>query len=172
MTPMEMELDPPNGVTGFEFGMPAEEVKRAAAAIGEVNVRDEGSASLWSQMEIDVVHPRFAVTFNIDDGKTLSSVEVWRPQPGPKEVTITWRGIDIFDTPADEVMDAIEAAGHPITDRESFNPIVPHLSLAFTRDPADDIPFNDNNMPMYFTSVLAGPTAYYDEFLNSVAAEL
>ena len=39
--------------------------------------------------QIDVVHPRFAITFNIEDTKTLTSVEVWRPQPGPKEITVT-----------------------------------------------------------------------------------
>ena len=158
---MEIELNPPHGITGFTFGMPLDEVRRAAAAIGEVQILDDGPSQAWSVMRIDVVHPRFAVTFNIEDGKTLTSVEIWRPQPGPKEVTVTWRGVDIFDTPADEVLDAIEAGGHQVEDRDNFNPEVPNLTLGFARDPSDDNPLNGDNMPTYFTSVLAAPTAYY-----------
>ncbi|MEY9935523.1 hypothetical protein ABH926_010205 [Catenulispora sp. GP43] len=162
MTPMEIELDPPNGITGFPFGMPRDEVRRAAEAIGEVQTLNDGPPQPWSVTQIDVVHPRFAITFNIEDTKTLTSVEVWRPQPGPKEITVTWRGIDIFDTPADEVLDAVAAAGYDIGDRDGFNPEVPHLTLGFAREPSDDNPINDRHMPTYFTSVLAAPKAYYD----------
>ncbi|WP_240649112.1 hypothetical protein [Streptomyces sp. Z26] len=40
---MDIVLDPPDGITGFPTGMPADEVKAAAAELGQVKVKDEGS---------------------------------------------------------------------------------------------------------------------------------
>ena len=168
MANMHIDLDPPNGITGFAFGMPADEVKKAAGALGRVRVLDEGPPSGWRFMKIDTVLPQFAITFHIEDGRTLTSVEIWRPFDGPERISVTWRGIDVFQTPAAEVMAHIEAAGHPIDHHEAIHPKARNLTLAFTRHSRDDIPFDrdeddDDAMPMYFTSVLAGPARYYEE---------
>ncbi|MBS2535992.1 hypothetical protein KGQ20_24830 [Catenulispora sp. NF23] len=164
---MHIDLDPPNGITGFPFGMPAEEVKAAAAALGRVRVIDEGPPRGWAFMKVDTVLAQFAITFHLEDGKTLTSVEIWRPFAGPEEISVTWRGIDVFRTPAAEVLARIEAAGYRIEDREYFHPQVRDLTLGFSRNSRDDIPLDgdeddEDAMPMYFSAVLAAPAKYYD----------
>jgi hypothetical protein len=86
---MHIDLDPPNGITGFSFGMPADEVKAAAAALGTVRVLDEGPPHKWRFMKIDTVLPQFAITFHIEDGRTLTSVEIWRPGSRPRATVST-----------------------------------------------------------------------------------
>lgn len=41
---MEIELTPPAGITGFPVGMPSDEVKEAAAALGRIEVQNDGFA--------------------------------------------------------------------------------------------------------------------------------
>lgn len=168
MSAMHIDLDPPNGITGFSFGMPADEVKAAAAALGTVRVLDEGPPHKWRFMKIDTVLPQFAITFHIEDGKTLTSVEIWRPFEGPEQISVTWRGTDVFHTPAHEVMARIEAAGYRIDERETTYPQVKDLTLGFARNSRDDIPRHreegeDDAKPVYFSSVLAAPRRYYEE---------
>ena len=168
MSAMHIDLDPPNGITGFTFGMPADEVEEAAAALGTVRVLDEGPPRKWRFMKIDTVLPQFAITFHIEDGKTLTSVEIWRPFDGPEQISVTWRGTDVFHTPAHEVMARIEAAGYRIDERETGYPQVKGLTLGFGRNKRDDIPWDrdeddEDAKPLYFSSVLAAPTRYYDE---------
>jgi hypothetical protein len=168
---MHIELDPPTGVTGFAFGMPAEEVKQAAAALGDVTVKDEGVTSEWTHMTIDVAHPQYEITFNLEDGKSLTSLTIFRPRPGPEQVTVAWRGIDVFATRADEVLDRIEEAGYRTHDREYFFPLVPGLSLGFSRDPGGDDEFpmdEESGVADYFLHVLAAPATYYDAVLAEI----
>ncbi|WP_370349215.1 hypothetical protein [Catenulispora sp. EB89] len=168
---MLIELDPPTGITGFHFGMPAEEVKQAAAALGEVTVNDEGVAQEWAHMTVDIAHPQVDITLNLEDGKTLTSVNIFRPRPGPEEITVTWQGIDIFATRADEILDRIADAGHRIHDREFLFPLVPGLSLGFSRDPAgdDDFPMDEETgVADFFLSVLTSTTTYYDAVLAEI----
>ncbi|MEY9931248.1 hypothetical protein ABH926_005897 [Catenulispora sp. GP43] len=165
---MHIDLDPPNGITGFRFGMAADEVKEAAARLGRVRIIDEGPPRAWRFMKIDTVLPQFAITFHIEDGRTLTSVEIWRPFEGPEEISVTWRGVDVFRTPAAVVMAAVEAAGYAIEDREYGHPRVEDLTLGFARNPRDDIPLDgdeddDAARPMYFSSVLAAPAEYYGQ---------
>jgi len=171
MTAVHIELDPPTGITGFRFGMSAEEVKQAAAALGEATVSNEGVAKKWTHMEVDVILPQYEITCHLDDGRTLASVEIFRPRPGPEEVVVTWRGIDVFATRADEVLDRAEEAGYRIHDRDGFFPVVPGLSLGFSRDPAgdDEFPMDEGTgVADYFLRVLAAPTTYYDAVLAEI----
>lgn len=159
---MDIELDPPRGITGFPFGMSAEDVKDAAAALGETRVQDEGSAHRFHHMKVLALHPQFEITFLIEDGKTLRAAEVWIPRPGPEDITVTFRGINVFSTPARQLMDQIEAMGHPVYRRELGHPLVPNLSLGFTREAGHDVPLDTDGEPLYFQAVLAGPENYYD----------
>jgi hypothetical protein len=176
MTAMLVELDPPNGITGFRFGMPVEELKEAAAALGEINVSNEGPPKKWSFMQIYTQLPQFDIMFSSEDGKTLTSLDIARPYDDDADVTVTWRGIDVFRTPARELMERIEAAGHPVDHREKWNPLVQGLSLGLDWNPRDDIPFDADidedadAMPVYLRGILVAPTAYYDEALAEIAA--
>lgn len=180
---MFIELDPPTGftaitentgntgITDFRFGMRAEEVKRAAAAIGEVTVMDDGVAKKWTHMRISAAHPQIVLFFHLEDGRTLTAVEVFRPQPGPEEITVTWRGIDVFATRAEDFFDRVEQAGYRVSDRDDFFPTVSGLTLGMSRDPAgdDEFPMNEEtHVADYFLRVLAAPADYYDAVLAEI----
>ncbi|NUP47386.1 MAG: hypothetical protein HOW97_08735 [Catenulispora sp.] len=173
---MHIELDPPNGVTGFGFGMPVEELKEAAAALGPITVTDEGPPSKWRHMKIYTQLDQFDILFSSEDGKTLTSLDIARPYEDDADVTVTWRGIDVFRTPARELMERIEAQGYRVDHRERFNPLVPGLSFGLDWNPRDDIPFDgdidedDDAMPVYLRGIFVAPAVYYDEVLAEIAA--
>lgn len=166
---MDIELDPPRGITGFPLGMPAEEVKEAAAALGRIQVQDEGSDDPFHHMKVLALHPQFEITFLIEDGKTLSAAEVWIPRPGPETITVTFLGIDVFATPARELLTQIESMGHEVNRREVLHPVVPRLSLGFTRDAGHEVPRDTDGWPLHFQAVLVGPEDYYDYLLDGQA---
>lgn len=165
---MHIELDPPRGITGFPFGMPAAEVKDAAAALGEITVRNEGSAELFSSMTVLMLHPQFEIKFNLEDGKTLTGAEIWIPRPGPEEITVTFRGIDVFTTPAWELLGRIESMGFAVNQREPDHPLIPRLSLGFTRETSQEVPLDTDGEPLYFQAVYVGPEDCYD-FLDELS---
>ncbi|MFE1785691.1 hypothetical protein ACFW9F_24745 [Streptomyces sp. NPDC059506] len=81
---MEIELDPPNGITGFPLGMPAEELKAEAGRLGRIKVSDEGSSARFRYMKVLALHEQFEIVFHLEDGRTLASAEVWTPAPAPR----------------------------------------------------------------------------------------
>lgn len=162
MSTRNFELDPPNGITGFPLGTPADAVRAAAAELGEVSeVRDQDDEGADRLEKILAEHPQFEIVFHIEDGKTLTAVEVWFPRPGPEEVTVRFRGIDVFRTPARELVKRLEGMGLTVLDDA-----VPQLSLGFTHDADDDIPEDADGEPLYFKAVLTGPADYYDDMFN------
>lgn len=60
-------------------------------------------------MKVLALHSQFEITFHLEDGKTLTAAEVWIPRPGPEQITVTFCGIDVFATPALELLSQIEA---------------------------------------------------------------
>jgi hypothetical protein len=167
MTAMEIELDPPNGITGFPLGMAAQDVKRAAAALGRVKVKDEGSAERFRYMKVTALHPQFEIVCHLEDGKTLTAAEVWNPRPGPEEITVRFRGLDVFGTPALQLVGQVEGMGLNIIHDEPNYWTVPRLSLGFTRVAGHEVALDSDGEPLYFQAVLTGPADYYDFLLPS-----
>ncbi|WP_030463591.1 hypothetical protein [Kitasatospora sp. NRRL B-11411] len=163
---MEIELDPPNGITGFPLGMPAEDVKTAAARLGRVKVSNEGSTSTFRPMKVLALHPQFEIVFHFERGKVLHAAEVWIPQPGPEEITVRFRGVDVFRTPALQLLRQLEEMGLTVLHNEPSFWIVPGLSLGFTRTAGHEVPLDTDGEPLYFQAVLTGPTDYYDFLLD------
>ncbi|MFI2299778.1 hypothetical protein ACH5AL_13175 [Actinacidiphila glaucinigra] len=161
MTRMDIELDPPNGITGFPLGMPAADAKEAAAGLGRIQVQDEDAPSVFRPMKVLAVHPQFEITFTLRDGKALTSAEVWIPRPGPEEVNVTFRGIGVFRTPARQLLERLEHMGLTVLD-ERLYAFVPGLSLGFTRVAGHEVPLDTDGEPLYFQAVLTGPADYYD----------
>ena len=159
---MEIELDSPRGITGFPLGMPAEAVKEAAAALGRIQVQDEGSDDPSHHMKVLALHPQFEITFLLEDGKTLTAAEVWIPRPGSETITVTFRGIDVLAAPASNLLTQIESMGHEVNRREALHPVVPRLSLGFTRDAGDEAPRDTDGWPLHFQAVLVAQKDYYD----------
>jgi hypothetical protein len=83
---------------------------------------------------------------------------------------VTFRGIDVFTTPALELLSQIEAMGHEIIRHEPLHPVVPKLSLGFTRDAGHEVPLDTDGQPLYFQAVLVAPEGYYDALLQRLEA--
>lgn len=163
---MKIELDPPNGITGFPFAMPAEAIKEASAELGSVQVQDEGSSELFRSMKVLALHPQFELVLHLQDGETLSAAEVWIPRPGPEEITVTFRGIDVFRTPALELVQLLREMDLTVHHHDHDHWLVPGLSLGLTRTTGHEVPLDTDGEPLYFQAVLAAPTDYYDYLLQ------
>ncbi|NUQ97066.1 MAG: hypothetical protein HOY79_11045 [Streptomyces sp.] len=162
---MDIELDPPNGITGFPLGMSAEAVKMGVAELGRIKVQDEGSADQFHYMKVTALHPQFEIVFHLEDGKTLTSAEVWVPRPGPQEINVRFRDVDVFRTPARQLLQQLRAMDLTVLD-ETYYAYVPRLSLGFTRVAGHEVPLDTDGEPLYFQAVLTGPTHYYDYKLD------
>jgi hypothetical protein len=160
MTAMDIELDPPNGITGFPMGMAAQDVKSAAAALGRVKVTNEGKSSEFSFMKVLAAHPQFEIVLNLRDGKTLTAAEVWIPREGPEDITVRFRGIDVFRTPARQLLAQLAESGLDIRDETRYA-YVPGLSLGFTRVAGHEVPLDTDGEPLYFQAVLTAPANHY-----------
>lgn len=161
MTGMDIELDPPHGITGFPLGAAAERVKAQASEWGRVKVQDNGVADPVRYMKATVLHEQFEVVFHFEDGRTLTAAEVWIPRPGPEEITVRFQGIDVFRTPARQLLRQLGDMGLTVLD-EGLYACVPQLSLGFTREAGHEVPLDADGEPLYFQAVLTGPTDYYD----------
>ncbi|MBR7836813.1 hypothetical protein KDL01_26265 [Actinospica durhamensis] len=183
---VEIELDPPHGVTGYPIGMPAGELVPDAVARGRVVISDPGLAGALEHMKLDLTvyleRASFATVFALEDGNTLTWLDIHAPRPLPgaepaadadpvpaaaaaEELKVTWRGIDVFRTPAAELLRRIEAEGHEV-DRsaEPERYTVPGLPLRFTRTAGrEDVPRDRDGEPRYMQSVLVAGPGYFDE---------
>ncbi|MER8187258.1 hypothetical protein [Kitasatospora sp. NPDC094015] len=164
---MDIELDPPNGITGFPLGMPAEDVRTAAARLGRVKVSNEGSTSTFRPMRVTALHPQFEIVFHLEKARTLRAAEVWIPRPGPEEITVRYRGIDVFRTPALQLVRQLEETGLTVLHDEPSSWTVPRLSLGLTRTAGHEVPLDTDGEPLYFQAALTGPTDYYDFLLDN-----
>ncbi|MGW7353125.1 hypothetical protein [Streptomyces sp. NPDC054784] len=159
---MDIVLDPPNGITGFPTGMPAQEVKAAAAELGKIRVKDEGSDAFYHPMTVLATHPQFEILFTLNDGKTLNSSEVWIPRSGPEDITVRFGEVDVFRTPALELVAQLEQMGLTVLHRSHSSWMVPRLSLGLWREAGHEVPLDTDGEPLYFQAALVGPTDYYD----------
>ncbi|WP_280691701.1 hypothetical protein [Kitasatospora sp. GAS204B] len=159
---MDIDLDPPHGITGFPLGMPAAALKEAAARLGRVKVSDEGSAARFKSMKVLALHPQFEIVFHLEDGMTLGAAEVWIPRPGPERITVRFRGIDVFRTPARQFVQLLADLDLPLVHDEPGYWLVPKLSLGLTRVAGHEVELDTDDEPLYFQAVLTGSTGYYD----------
>ncbi|WP_371476706.1 hypothetical protein [Kitasatospora sp. NBC_00315] len=162
---MDIELDPPNGITGFPLGMPAEAVKQAAAELGRTKVSNEGSTSTFRPMRVTALHPQFEIVFHMQRGTTLRAAEVWNPEPGPETINVSFRGLDVFRTPALQLVEQLKDLGLTVLHSEPSHWVLPKLSLGLTRTTGHEVPLDTDGEPLYFQAVLTGPDDYYDFML-------
>jgi hypothetical protein len=144
--------------------MPADALKTTAAKLGTIRVSNEGSTAFFRPMKVLAKHPQFEIVFHLPDSKTLAAAEVWIPRHGPEEITVRFRGIDVFRTPALQLLEQLEATGLTVLRKGNYA-YVPRLSLGFTRVAGHEVPLDTDGEPLYFQAVLTGPTDYYDSLL-------
>ncbi|MGW3209444.1 hypothetical protein [Streptomyces sp. NPDC001135] len=155
---VELVLDPPREVAPLCLGMTLHEAIAAASGWGEPRVlrRRNTARASWS---VDGV----GVQALLESGPTVTAIELWWPGEGRVSGTrVLLDGDDVFGTPAEELFRRAAARGWTVDTSRPEHPVIPGVSLGFTRQTSQGIPRDAGGLPLYVTSVLVGGKDYYD----------
>ncbi|MGK5730284.1 hypothetical protein [Streptomyces sp. URMC 124] len=156
---MDIRLAPPHGVAPVQIGMSLGEARHMAATWGEVKV--SGPFAHTSSVKVIAVNQDFQVVVHLEGGESVTAVEVWR-SAGDADVRVLLGELDVFRTPAREVLRRLAAQGYEIDVSEPEYPTVGGLTLAFTREAAHEVECDpEDGLPLYFESVLVADANYY-----------
>lgn len=97
------------------------------------------------------VRPRCAPTLAPSPGTT------W---PAGPDVQVLLDGLDVFRTPADDILAHATRKGWQVNNDDPRAPYIPAVTLAFTRDTSQDVPRGENGLQVHFTSVLVADEKY------------
>lgn len=152
---MGITLEPPTGAAGIEIGASRADAEKQCAVHGEPETfrrADETVPSL-------VVRRSQGATIFVyfDDADTVEAVELGRPDDGE---SVTFRDLDVFATPADEVMEALNQHAEVEVTDGSHAATAPSLYLAFWRPTVPEDPEDEEGR--YFESVLVAAPGYDD----------
>ncbi|MER6565346.1 hypothetical protein ABT288_03960 [Streptomyces sp. NPDC001093] len=159
---MDLVLDPPRGVAPLRLGMTLDEALAAAPDWGEPRVlrrRDSARAS-WS---LDGV----GVQALLESSPTVTAIELWWPGEGRTSGTrVLLDGHDVFGTPAQDLFRRAADRGWRVDESRPGHPVIPGVSLGFTRETSQEVPRDAEGLPLCVTSVLVGGKDYYDFLLE------
>ncbi|MEU6115157.1 hypothetical protein ABZ840_11590 [Streptomyces sp. NPDC047117] len=158
---MQLDLNPPVGVGPLRFGMPITEATEAASAWGDVKVGDPAPGR--TAFKVLIVHPEFEVVLMADDGKSLTAIEAWRFEHDEADVRVEFNGLDVFRTPARELVQRISDAGHEGDTSDEEVAVFPDLALLLSRETSREVPLDPyDDLPLYVHYALAAPGGYFD----------
>jgi hypothetical protein len=150
---MEIILDPPHGVPPVSMGMSFEEAVQAAAAWGEVRV--SGPFDHDPTVKIQAMGDDFDVLVILKDQKTVNAVDVSAPEEEGSDLRVLWRGVDVFRTPARQLLKMFADDGYRVDESNPEEPVVLDLTIAFSRWTSQEVPLApEDGLPLYFTAAL------------------
>ncbi|GGW62460.1 hypothetical protein GCM10010503_44710 [Streptomyces lucensis JCM 4490] len=157
---MDLVLDPPRGVAPLRLGMTLDEAVAAVSGWGEPRVlRRPGRNSAKVSASLDGV----GVQALLEGGPAVTAVELWWPGEGRESATrVLLHGDDVFRTPAVELFRRAALRGRPVDTSRPEHPVIPGVSLGFTRQTSQEVPRDAGGLPVYVTSVHVGGRDYYD----------
>lgn len=156
---MNIILDPPRGVAPVNIGLPVQEALEAASVWGEVRVLNRGPNR---PPKVSVTNAdKFQVNLHFEDGKTVTAIEIWRFVDPSVDVRVLFQGMDLFRTPARQIMKQLREKGFDLRNEKDAYPRVARLSLGFTREAGRKVPMDKDKMPFYFEAVLVGDASYF-----------
>ncbi|WP_307847362.1 hypothetical protein [Streptomyces sp. F63] len=159
MVHVDLVLDPPRGVAPVFLGMTLDDAVSALSAFGDPEVVRRSSSSLVA-VTCDKIEIQALCEENEND---VSAIELWWPGEGKTTTTrVLLEGQDVFATPAKDILRHAEERGWRVDESEAERPVIPGVSLGFTRETSQEVPRDDNGLPLHFTSVLVGDEHYYD----------
>jgi hypothetical protein len=166
------EISPPHGLVGFPPGMPLQELVAATTPLGHVRIDDPGQNRPNRYAKLHLIRPTFAAIFACEDGLHLTAVELWAPaETSNDRISVRLNGIDVFATPALEVIDRLTADGYTLDDTDPDHPRFPELAVGFTRTRGHQVPLAPDGRTEYVQAVLVGPPGYYDHPLPPTTLE-
>ncbi|MFF8380410.1 hypothetical protein ACF07V_30250 [Streptomyces sp. NPDC015661] len=157
---MDLLLEPPHGVGPVRLGMTLDEAVAAVSPWGEPRVRTRPNRVL---VTISAKCDKVGVEVLLEEENTVTAVELWWPGEGRETSTrVLLDGEDVFRVPADELLARAVERGWTVDAENPENPVVPGVSLGFTRQTSQEVPRNADGIPVHFTSVLVAGEKYYD----------
>ncbi|MEV0794386.1 hypothetical protein [Kribbella sp. NPDC050459] len=154
---MIIELHPPRSAGRLELAATGDEIVATMRQFGEPEVlcRAAGDRAGWC-----VTHPSglfLSAYFDADD--RAEAIELGRPtDPG---VAVTYGGLDIFQTPAADLVEALRRTTRVLEEENGHSYTAPDLLLALWRPTTPEDP--DDAEGNYFESVLIAEPGYYDK---------
>ncbi|MFG2263990.1 hypothetical protein [Streptomyces sp. NPDC048720] len=98
-----------------------------------------------------------------EGGTQVTAVEPWWPGEGRTSSTRVLLAEDeVFTTPAADLFQRATERGWTVDTSEPGYPVIPGVSLGFTRQTSQEVERDADGLPRYVTSVLVGGTDYYD----------
>ncbi|MGI5468595.1 hypothetical protein [Streptomyces sp. CA-132043] len=157
---MRLNLNPPTGAGPLRFGMPLAEATEVASAWGDVKVGEPVPGR--TAFKVLIAHPECEVVLLADDGKSLTAIEAWRFENAEADVRVEFNGLDIFRTPARELIQRIGEAGHE-GDTDDEVAVFPDLALLLSRETSREVPLDPHDgLPVHVHYALAAPSGYFD----------
>ncbi len=152
---MSIDLQPPMEAAGIRIGATRDEARDQCLAHGEPKPfrrGDEVNESLVVERPSGL---SIFIYFDVDDA--VEAIELGRPQDHD---VVSFRGVDIFDTPADVVVMKLREHSSIDVEEGGHSATAPDLLLALWRSvvPEDD----DDKDGRYFESVLIARPGYYE----------
>ncbi|MFD9030983.1 hypothetical protein ACFVZW_07525 [Streptomyces sp. NPDC059567] len=159
---MQFVLDPPRGVALVLLGMTLDETVAAVSAWGAPRVYPADEVRDFDLVSTEYDGIGFQAALERDH--RVTAVTVWGPDEGEDpDVQIMLDGLDVFRTPADEILANAARKGRQVNDNDPRAPCIPGVTLAFTRDTSQEVPRDEEGLPVYFTSVLVADEKYREK---------
>ncbi|MGW4702720.1 hypothetical protein [Streptomyces sp. NPDC004285] len=157
---MDLLLEPPLGAGPVRLGMTLDEAVAAVAPWGGPRVRTRPGRVL---VTVSATCDKVGVEVLLEEQDTVTAVELWWPGEGRETSTrVLLDGADVFRLPADDILARAAARGWAVDTENPENPVVPGVSLGFTRQTSQRVPRNAEGIPSQFTSALVAGEKYYD----------
>ncbi|TDD34051.1 hypothetical protein E1287_17715 [Actinomadura sp. KC06] len=161
---MEFELRPEQGVPPVLLGATLAEARSALQGLGFLDVEDfqrapdEPGALLFNGPAGRVS----GFVYADEDGRVVA-IEIANPNPrnapGEGQDTVVYSGLDVFGTPAQDVIEALTAATEVDVDGDSV--IAPDLFMEFSRGGEHHDRVDGDGRATFFSSVLLAGEDYY-----------
>lgn len=158
---MDLVLDPPRGVAPVLLGATLDEALTAVPGEwGEPRMlRRPGRNTARASWNLDHV----GVEALAEGGARITAVELWWPGEGRTSGTrVLLEGDDVFTTPAEDLFRRAAARGWTVDTSQPEYPVIPGVSLGFTRQTSQEAERDTDGLPTYVTSVLVAGRDYYD----------
>ncbi|MEV0382755.1 hypothetical protein [Nonomuraea sp. NPDC050643] len=156
MTEHTLEVHVGSGLDSLRFGMDESQVRAQLAVYGDVIDATAPGGAL--QLRTQGPDDSFAVYAAFKADGRLFTLEVWRPDDASL-IELHLYGIPFFATPADQVLARLAELGHRIDFEDQWNPLLPEVSIALSREGGDDC--DDDGLARYFQAMFIAPLAYY-----------
>ncbi|KQZ88561.1 hypothetical protein ASD62_03775 [Phycicoccus sp. Root563] len=150
---MGIVLEPPTAAAGVHIGVGRAEAARQCAVHGDPETFHRGDETVPSLMVRARSGPTIFVYF--DDADRVNAVELGRPDNGE---SVTFLGIDVFGTPADEVIEALDPHAEVNVTDGGHSVTAPSLHIALWRPTVPESAEDPEGR--YFESVLVAKPGY------------